>query len=138
MNNPQKRILIVDDNVEIGRFLHHLLLTAGYDVEYLSSSIRALEAMKKCKPDLLVTDIIMPQMDGVELIKQVQKLKDYPEILVMTGGEFLNGPDVKKCLDRSRRIGICHFLEKPFLPDDFISQVHGIFFPEQRRYRVVT
>ena len=83
--HPTPRILIVDDDLEIREFMHDLLTPNGYWVDCVESSRRGLEMMSERTYELIISDIIMDEMDGIELLRRVKE--KYPEVpfLVMTG-----------------------------------------------------
>ncbi|HET8727040.1 MAG TPA: response regulator [Alphaproteobacteria bacterium] len=79
------RVLIADDEEAVRAFVARALTHHGYEVETAEDGLAALEALARQRYDLLVTDIVMPGLDGIELALKVSK--DYPEtiILMMTG-----------------------------------------------------
>ncbi len=79
------RVLVVDDEVAVREFVARALRHSGYHVDAVEDGLHALEALASQPFDLLVTDIVMPGMDGIELALKVTK--DYPEltVLMMTG-----------------------------------------------------
>jgi CheY-like chemotaxis protein len=99
-------VLIVDDEPDITSVLADLLGDEGFDVRVAGDGRQALDAMAKKKPDLLITDLMMPRMDGHTLIRDVrgsEVLRDLP-ILVMSAGT----------LDKSLVTPKTRFLPKPF------------------------
>lgn len=81
----EARILIVDDHQEVGRALGRLLEISGYTVEVLSDGQKAIDRLEQMPWDLLLTDLFMPRIDGVELAKKALALDDAPAVLIMTG-----------------------------------------------------
>ena len=80
-----KKILVVDDEQNIGYALRVILELEGYDVTTVQSGEKALEILKEEKPDLIVTDVLMPEMDGWEMIHRIrEKLKLNTPIIVLT------------------------------------------------------
>ncbi len=80
----KRRILIVDDDPAIRRLCERILATA-YEVMIVPSARAALDALGRARYHLLLTDLRMPNMDGVTLLKEVAKLADVPSVLAMTG-----------------------------------------------------
>ena len=68
-----KKILVVDDTSSILDDLRELLVTEGYDVATATNGIEALGQLEKEVPDLIITDLVMPKMDGFTLIREVKK-----------------------------------------------------------------
>lgn len=101
-------ILVVDDEIELGNMIVMTLKTKGYRAEYCSDSIKAIEKLKSFKYQLLITDIRMPKMDGVELLKQAKKISPFIEVIMITGFSALDL--ALNCME----IGALDFLFKPF------------------------
>ena len=80
----KKRVLVVDDNASI-LLLCERILKVAYQVTSVASAAEALEAMKREPYDLVLTDLRMPNMDGVALVKETMKLQPPPRVLAMTG-----------------------------------------------------
>ena len=86
-NGSKPQILVVDDEARIRECLGMLLMASGYEVAEAENGINALSQLNKTVPDLMVTDINMPQMSGLELISQVRSR--YPAIsIVAMSGDF--------------------------------------------------
>ena len=74
MASTKKTILIVDDNEDILELLFYNLKSDGYHVEIAKDGIEAIEVAKKSLPDLIIMDIMMPKMDGVEACRHITKV----------------------------------------------------------------
>lgn len=85
-NASKRQILVVDDEPSVRESLGMLLLAAGYDVAEADSGVSALTQLNRTVPDLIVTDLNMPQMSGVELISQVRRRYPPIPIVAMSGG----------------------------------------------------
>ncbi len=79
------KILIVDDEEIIVRLLTMSLRSDGYEVVSAFSGEEGLEVFKKSSPDIVVTDIKMPGMDGLELLKQIKEIDPDREVIIVTG-----------------------------------------------------
>jgi CheY-like chemotaxis protein len=87
-NGSKPQILVVDDEPSIRECLGMLLVAAGYDVAEAENGVSALSQLNTTVPDLIVTDLDMPQMSGIELISHVRSR--YPSIsIVAMSGDFL-------------------------------------------------
>ena len=80
-DRPPPRILVVDDETAVRSFVARALAHTGYEVQEQEDGTGALEALARERFDLLITDIVMPGMDGIELALKVTK--DYPDMAVM-------------------------------------------------------
>ena len=85
---PQKqRILIADDESQITRVLRTGLTTRGYEVRVAADGESALDTFNDWHPDLVVTDLAMPNMDGLELCKRLRLVSQIPVIVLSVKGE---------------------------------------------------
>src|SRR5580700_8161161 len=87
MTNEHRRILVVDDEPQITRVLRTTLSAQGYDIRVANDGEMALELMKNWTPHVVVTDLAMPNLDGVELCRQVRKLSQVPIIVLSVRGQ---------------------------------------------------
>ncbi len=87
LEGSKPQILVVDDEPNIRESLGMLLLSAGYDVTVAENGVSAVSQMTRTVPDLIVTDLNMPQMSGIELISHVRR--QYPSIsIVAMSGDY--------------------------------------------------
>ena len=105
-----KRLLIVDDEETIRFSLSQAFITANedYEVSVASSAFEALEKMAELQFDLVITDIMMPEMDGFQLIEEIRKQKPGTPVIVITA----YGDEEKA--ERSKKLGVIEYIEKPF------------------------
>ncbi len=76
------RILVVDDEPQITRVLRASLASSGYEVSLARDGIEALDAFRQSAPDLVITDLSMPNMDGIELTRAIRQMSDTPIIVL--------------------------------------------------------
>ena len=76
------RILIVDDERQITRVLRTSLQSSGYEVSVATNGLEAFELFKTLSPDLIITDLAMPEMDGIELTRAIRRLSETPIIVL--------------------------------------------------------
>ncbi|OGF62279.1 hypothetical protein A2926_04285 [Candidatus Giovannonibacteria bacterium RIFCSPLOWO2_01_FULL_44_40] len=96
----KKHILIVDDDPLMARMYENKMQTDGYDVAVASNGEEALLAVRKKKPDLMLLDVMMPKMNGVETLKALKgdaKTKNIPIIILTNLGD--NPDDIQKAKD---------------------------------------
>ena len=82
---PAERIVVIDDEERMCQSLQALLQGNGYDVATFQKSPDAIEAIRLKKIDLVITDIKMPQMTGIEILKEVKKIDEGIPVILMTG-----------------------------------------------------
>jgi len=121
MTSPAKgRILVVDDDPGFREMLQCMLGDYGFEVETAANGLEALKIYGENPADLVITDIIMPEKEGIETIIELKR--DYPgvKIIAISGGGSL-GP--KEYLDSARLLGVKHTFYKPFEVSELIETV---------------
>ena len=100
------RILIVDDERQITRVLRTSLQSHGYDVQVAQDGLEAFTLFEQAPPDLIITDLIMPEKEGLQMIKELRR--DYPQakIIAMSGG---GRTGTMNCLGVARAFGSTNF-----------------------------
>ncbi len=114
-------ILVVDDETGITMIIKELLVRLNYDVLTAKSGKEALEKLSLGPVDLLITDIVMPDMDGLELITEVQRTLPKVRIIAMSGGGDKLGPG--DYLKDAKRLGAAYCLTKPFMLNELAAVV---------------
>ncbi|MFC1564006.1 response regulator [candidate division KSB1 bacterium] len=112
-----KKILIVDDDKQVLEGLKRILVSNGYFAECAENAVDALESIKKSAFDLLIIDLILPKMDGIELIKQINRISGQYKIIMITGHPS------SKYEEEAKKLGVAAYLIKPFSIDNLIENV---------------
>ena len=112
----RKRILVVDDEPQITRVLRRSLQTHGYDVRTAADGEAALDVVSDWTPDLIVTDLSMPGLDGIELCRRVRAQSALPIIVLSVKGEEQTKV---KALDA----GADDYVTKPFGMDELLARI---------------
>ena len=99
-NSPKPRILVVDDDARIRESLGMLLLSVGFDVDMANNGASAVSYLKGSVPDLIVSDLDMPEMSGMELISHVRTQYPFVSIVAMSGD--YQGEAVPACIIADR------------------------------------
>ncbi|MBF0447623.1 MAG: response regulator [Magnetococcales bacterium] len=118
------RILIIEDERQVREVLKQMLERAGFEVETAFNGIDGIENFKKNPIDLVITDILMPEKDGLETIEELTKLQPGLPILAISGG----GPGEKAqfALDVAEQCGARRILAKPFSRKEILAIVHEL------------
>ena len=114
-----KRILVVDDDEMVLMALEELLKPEGYDVDTVSSGTEALQKLDHDGYELLMLDVIMPEMDGYELCKRIREKEKYKETPVV----FLTAKSRDEDRARGLEAGGNLYLSKPISPDKLLGIV---------------
>ncbi|MDH3231476.1 MAG: response regulator [Alphaproteobacteria bacterium] len=117
------RILVVDDEELVRETLCHMLEDAGYEVFEATNGNEALQAFEEQKIDVVVTDIFMPEKEGLETIAELRQRKPDVKIIAVSGG---GGDGKLDYLDFAKRFGAISVLTKPFLREQVLSAVKAI------------
>jgi two-component system KDP operon response regulator KdpE len=113
-----KHILVVDDESQITRVLRTALSAHGYDIRVANDGETALEIMKDWSPDLVITDLAMPNMDGLELCRRLRAKTQIPIIVLSVRGEERTKV---KALDA----GADDYVTKPFGIEELLARVRA-------------
>jgi two-component system KDP operon response regulator KdpE len=116
----KKKILVVDDDPAILRLLSTNLKARGYEVITATDGEESLEAVQKDFIDLLILDIMMPKVDGVEVCRRIREWSDIPIIILSARGDE---NDKVKCLE----LGADDYLTKPFGIGELIARIKTAF-----------
>ena len=113
MAGSKKRILVVDDNEDLRTTIQALLQADGFEVAVAADGEAALLLHRAHPADVVVTDLFMPDKDGIETIIELKKLYPTVKIVAMSGWTSTQGSDY---LQVAREIGAAVTLQKPFDP----------------------
>ncbi len=116
-------ILLIDDDPEILRVLRKVLEGAGHEVTEVPDGKTALRWHAGAPKDLVITDIYMPEMDGIELIIRVREAFPETPIIAMSGGGYLARDRV---LGAASMLGADAVLEKPFTVEEAVEAVRKV------------
>lgn len=119
-----ERILIVDDEARIARFVELELKYEGYDVQVRYNGREGLSAMKDDTFDLVILDVMMPDLNGIEVLRRIRQTSDIPVIMLTAKGETM---DKVMGLD----FGADDYLTKPFEIEELLARIRSAI----RRYQ---
>ncbi len=114
------RILIIDDEDELRSMLRRMLEQAGYEVTEAVNGAEGIKLYERDRPDLIITDIIMPEKEGVETIIALRQADPNLPIIAISGGGRLEATDF---LTMAKKLGARHTLSKPFRRDQLLEAV---------------
>ena len=115
----QFRILVVDDEERILNFLRSKLKASGYEVLTAGNGLEGLEQAQAQEPDLIVLDLLMPKMDGLEMLRELRSFSIAP-VIILTA----KGSDADRI--KGLRLGADDYLPKPFNPDELVARIEAV------------
>src|SRR5229473_1518599 len=115
---PQARILVVDDEPQLTRVLRRSLTTHGYDVRVAGDGEFALQTFRDWPPALVITDLAMPNVDGLELCRLLRAVSEVPIIVLSVRGEEATKVEA---LDA----GADDYITKPFGMDELLARIRA-------------
>jgi len=116
--SSQPRILVVDDEPQLTRVLRTGLKSRGYDVRAAADGLAGFEAFNDWHPDLVITDLAMPNVDGLALCKRLRAISQVPIIVLSAKGE-------EKTKVEALDLGADDFITKPFGIDELLARVRA-------------
>ncbi len=118
--NPKEfLVLIVDDVRSNLKVVGAILDRVGYSTTFATSGQQAFERMKKSKPDLILLDVMMPEMDGIEVCKQIKGMSQYEEIPII----FVTASHENKTIMEAFEQGAVDYITKPFNSGELLARV---------------
>lgn len=122
MDNKEIRILLVDDEADIIEFLSYNLKKEGFQVFTATNGKEGLEMAVKIKPELIILDVMMPEMDGIEACGEIRKIPELENVLIV----FLTARSEDYSQIAGFDAGADDYISKPIRPRLFISKINSI------------
>ena len=119
----KQRVLLVDDEVYVIEVIKHFLLKAGYDVETASNGLDALEKVSQQMPDVIVSDIQMPKMTGLQFSEQLRRDYSESETLIIN----MTSRTERDFRDKAANLKNVEFFEKPLSPRKLVAKLDQYF-----------
>lgn len=115
------RILVIDDSISMIAFLEHTLAGAGYEVTTAANGKLGLAHMKRRRFDLVITDLFMPESDGIETIRGAREANLVPRIIAISSKD-----SIVNLLPAARMMGALRTLQKPFSAEQLLEVVAAV------------
>jgi CheY-like chemotaxis protein len=119
-DRPSYTVLLVDDDDVLRKVLSRALSEAGHDVVEASDGLAALRAMHSIVVDLVVTDIVMPRMEGLEFLRILRKRPTPPRVIAISGG---GRGSASNYLTLAKTFGAAAILTKPFAATQLMDEI---------------
>lgn len=117
---PPPKILLIDDDLRVRTAMVQFLADLGYHVVVADDGERGLRLFRSEKPDLVITDIIMPEKEGIQTIMEMRREQPSTKIIAVSGGGRIGNTDFLKV---ARSMGANDVIAKPVDPDDFAARI---------------
>jgi CheY-like chemotaxis protein len=120
------KILVIDDDHLVRYTLSKILSSNGYEVVTASDGRRGMAVLRAEHPDGVITDIIMPEQEGIDTIIQIRRERPAIKIIAISGGGRIRNIDL---LEMAQSLGADGVLAKPFESDELLSCLIGVGLP---------
>ena len=114
--NERLLILVVDDDEDMRRLLHRVLELEGYDVAIAVNGRSALALMEERRPNLVILDIMMPELDGFQVLDLIRQRSNVPVIMLTARDEVV-------CLHQALVAGADDYVRKPFSTPELVARI---------------
>ena len=129
----KRRILLFEDEEAIREALAERLMIEGFDVGSAPNGRKGLKLFQETPGELVITDILMPEVDGLEVIRTLRRLRVAPLIIAMSGG---GGRDLDFLIE-AKEFGADGVLAKPFHVDDLVAMIQKLLLSRLAPYQSV-
>ena len=118
-----RKILIIDDDAVLLGLMKSAFASAGYVVEAADNGRKGLQALERYNPDLIITDIVMPEMEGIGTIMAIKRKPRAPKVIAISGVGRLRGGDYLKW---AAHLGADEVLAKPFKMSELLKLARSV------------
>ena len=125
----KSKILLVDDEEDILEFLSYNLKKEGFRIDTANNGISALKKLEKSKPDLIILDVMMPEMDGIEVCEKIREQDNFDDILIL----FLTARSEEYSELAGFSAGADDYITKPIKPKLLVSRVNAILKRKRKK-----
>jgi CheY-like chemotaxis protein len=121
-----KRVLVVDDDRGFRSALAKSLKVVGYEILEAQNGVEALQVVEQQPVDVVITDIYMPEKEGLETIKALRRVRPEVNVIAVSGGYIIPAQD---CLFMAKALGAQRALAKPFTITDIVCALTELGMP---------
>lgn len=119
-----KKIVVIDDDIQCNRMICRILENAGYEVRAAFNGVEGLKMVRQERPDLMITDLYMPEKEGLATIRELRQTDEKIRILAISGGSL--NINIADMLDAAEMFGADAIMAKPFHLETFLLTVKGL------------
>ncbi|HKK46350.1 MAG TPA: response regulator [Balneolaceae bacterium] len=118
-NRGHHMILVVEDNMAIAKLITFKLKRSGYAFEHRTNGKDGLEAVKELNPDLVILDVMLPSMNGFEILRQLREDPETADTKVI----MLTSKSRIEDMEKGFNLKVDDYMEKPFKPDELLMRI---------------
>ncbi len=118
------RVLVVDDDEAFRQTVCDLLLDGDFEILSAESGAQSFAVLRNQSVDIVLTDIVMPDEDGLEIVRKIKKMNPAPKIVAMSGGGRIAATDY---LEIARLMGASATIKKPFKRQELVDLLQQVF-----------
>jgi DNA-binding response OmpR family regulator len=114
------KVLVIEDDTHIWKIIEYKLKKEKHELTWANDGLKALDILKTLKPDLIISDIMVPYMDGIQILKKIKakdELKDIPVIMLTSKAQ-------EKDIVKGLELGAQDYMAKPFSPAELLLRVN--------------
>jgi len=119
IDSRKQSIMVIDDSIVIRKMIEIALEDEDFNIFSATTGKEGMEAIEKDKPDLVILDMMLPDMSGIDVLKKIKDSKDLPVIM-------LSGKDSPQLVENAKEMGVNDFLPKPFKDDELVEKVKSL------------
>ncbi len=119
-----KRILVMEDDMQFRQMLRLTLERGGYEVVEASDGMEGMKLYRQDPTDLIITDIIMPEKEGVETVIELKR--DFPDVKIIAISGGSRGLDAQNCLSYVEQLGVERVFTKPFDRQELLGAIQEL------------
>lgn len=122
MGSDSPLVLLVEDELAVSKLVEFKMKREGFKFEHRANGKEGYEAVGELKPDVVILDVMLPSMNGFEILRRIREDDDTKEtkVIMLTSKNRVN--DIKTGFD----LKVDEYLEKPFRPDELILRLHKV------------
>jgi chemosensory pili system protein ChpA (sensor histidine kinase/response regulator) len=121
----KRKVLIVDDSLSVRNSLSQLMNDGGYSVVVAHDGLEAIDMLDKERPDIVLTDLEMPRMNGLELVSYMRKSAQWSPIPIV----MITSRTLAKHREQAEAAGVNHYITKPFTEDEVLASIDDHLAP---------
>ncbi len=123
MSDDRKKVLVIEDEEGVREMVGRMLTKSNFEVEEAVDGLDGLRKIDSALPDLIIADVMMPNLDGLTLVKALKKFKETKSVPVI----FLTAKGDARSMIEGINVGAKYYVTKPFQMDDLMSKVGKVF-----------